>query len=143
MIQSFLEKFKLLSKNNSDEIPSFTQIYREGNLIAESFNRVEGSTKTHMHSEILCIESAQQIMDNKFLNECVMLTSIEPCLMCAGAIIHARLKEVIYFLEATKTEGITSLSIESIYSKNHFPILTLHHSEEIKSIVKDFFKNKR
>ena len=143
MIQSFLEKFDLLSKNNSEEIPSFTQIYLEGKLIAETFNRVEENAKTHMHSEILCIESAQRIMENKFLNNCVMLTSIEPCLMCAGAIIHARIAEVIYFLEATKTEGITSLSIESIYSKNHFPKLTLHHSEEIKSIVKDFFKSKR
>ncbi len=143
MIQSFLEKFISLASENPNEIPSFTQIYKDGNLLAEKFNQVEENTNTHMHSEILCIESAQRIIDNKFLNDCIMLTSIEPCLMCAGAIIHARITEVIYFLEATKTEGITSLSIESIYSKNHFPKLTLQHSNEIESIVKSFFKNRR
>ena len=119
MIKLFLERFIELASKNPEEIPSFTQIYREGNLLAEKFNKVEENATTHMHSEILCIESAQRIIDNKFLNE------------------------VIYFLEATKTEGITSLSIESIYSKNHFPKLTLHHSEEIETIVKDFFKDRR
>ena len=143
MIKLFLERFTELANENPEEIPSFTQIYREGNLLAEKFNKVEENATTHMHSEILCIESAQRIIDNKFLNGCVMLTSIEPCLMCAGAIIHARIAKVTYFLEATKTEGITSLSIESIYSKNHFPKLTLHHSEEIETIVKDFFKDRR
>ncbi len=139
----FLEKFIKLANENPEEIPSFTQIYKDGNLLAEKFNQVEENTNTHMHSEILCIEFAQRVIGNKFLNKCTMLTSIEPCLMCAGAIIHARIGEVIYFLDATKTEGITSLSIESIYSKNHFPKLTLQHSEEIESIVKKFFKDRR
>lgn len=143
MINPFLEKFIKLANENQEEIPSFTQIYKDGNLVAEKFNQVEVNTNTHMHSEILCIESAQRVIGNKFLNDCIMLTSIEPCLMCAGAIIHARIGEVIYFLEATKTEGITSLSIESIYSKNHFPKLILRHSSEIEMIVKRFFKDRR
>jgi cytosine deaminase/tRNA(adenine34) deaminase len=143
MINLFLEKFIKFTYENPEEIPSFTQIYKNGNLLAEKFNQVEENINTHMHSEILCIESAQRIIDTKFLNDCVMLTSIEPCLMCAGAIIHSRISEVIYFLEATKTEGITSISVESIYSKNHFPKLTLQHSDEIELIVKKFFKDKR
>ena len=143
MIKLFLEKFLILAKQYPNEIPSFTQIYKGKTLLAETFNQVEENARTHMHSEILCIESAQKILNNKFLSDCLLLTAIEPCLMCAGAIIHARIAEVIYFLEATKTEGITSLSIESIYSKNHFPKLQLHHTEEVEEIVKGFFRSRR
>jgi tRNA(Arg) A34 adenosine deaminase TadA len=143
MMDSFLEKFKILAEENPNEIPSFTQIYKSGELLVEKFNAVEEFSNTHMHSEILCIESAQRILNNKFLNGTILITSIEPCIMCAGAIIQARISEVIYFLEATKTEGITSISFESIYSKNHFPKLTLRHSNQIESMVKKFFKERR
>jgi len=143
MIELFLEKFLFLAKQHSNEIPSFSQIYQNGILLEEKFNQVEINSTTHLHSEILCIEAAQKKINSKFLNDCVLLTSIEPCLMCAGAIIQARITEVIYFLEATKTEGITSISVESIYSKNHFPKLTLRHSDKIQIIVKEFFKDKR
>lgn len=143
MIKSFLEKFQILAKHHPNEIPSLSQIYQNGILLAERFNQVEETSTTHLHSEILCIEAVQKKINSKFLNDCILLTSIEPCIMCAGAIIQSRIAEVIYFLEATKTEGITSISFESIYSKNHFPKLTLLHSEKIESIVKDFFKSKR
>ncbi|MBP9885733.1 MAG: nucleoside deaminase [Leptospiraceae bacterium] len=143
MIELFLEKFLFLAKQYPNEIPSFSQIYQDGILLEEKFNQVEINSITHLHSEILCIEAAQKKINSKFLNGCILLTSIEPCIMCAGAIIQSRITEVVYFLEATKTEGITSISFESIYSKNHFPKLTLLHSEEIESIVKDFFKERR
>jgi hypothetical protein len=68
MIQSFLEKFQLLSKNNSEEIPSFTQVYLEGKLIAETFNKVEENAKKRICTvKILCIESAQRIIDKQIL----------------------------------------------------------------------------
>lgn len=143
MIKLFLEKYTSLCEKNPQEIPSFSQIYKDGILLAETFNQVEENTHTHMHSEILCIETTQKKLNSKFLNDCILLTSIEPCIMCAGAIIQARISEVVYFLEATKTQGITSISVESIYSKNHFPKLTLFHSEEIELVVKNFFKDKR
>lgn len=143
MIESFIEKFLSYTSKYPEEIPSFSQIYLDNTLLAEDFNKVEENTNTRLHSEMLCIEMAQNKLKSKFLNDCVLITSIEPCLMCSGAIIHSRIKEVIYFLEATKTEGITSISIESIYSKNHFPKLTFHYSEEIEKVVKKFFKDKR
>ncbi|MBK8395341.1 MAG: nucleoside deaminase [Leptospiraceae bacterium] len=143
MIEFFIEKFRALTQLYPEEIPSFSQIYQNGILVSENFNRVEEFSNTHLHSEILCIESAQKKINTKFLNGCILYTSIEPCTMCAGAIIHARIEEVIYFLEATKTEGISSLSVESIYSKNHFPKLTLYHSNEVELVVKNFFKEKR
>lgn len=143
MIDSFLSKFIYNAKLHPEEIPSFSQIYADGKYMAESFNQVEEKSFTSFHSEVLCIEAAQKKLKSKFLNNCTLLTAIEPCLMCAGSIINARITEVIYFLEATKTEGITSLSIESIYRKNHFPNLILLHSNEIELIVKDFFRKKR
>ncbi|HMV43065.1 MAG TPA: nucleoside deaminase [Leptospiraceae bacterium] len=143
MIQTFLEKFISITRNHPEEIPSFSQIYLEGSLVSEAFNQVEENKTTYKHSEILCIESAQKKLQTKFLNQSILLTTIEPCIMCAGAIIHARIEEVIYFLEATKTAGITSLSFESIYSKNHFPKLTFLYSEDVEKIVQVFFKDKR
>ena len=53
MIKLFLERFIELASKNPEEIPSFTQIYREGNLLAEKFNKVEENATTHKHSEIL------------------------------------------------------------------------------------------
>ena len=60
MIKSFLEKFQILAKHHPNEIPSLSQIYQNGILLAERFNQVEETSTTHLHSEILCIEAVQK-----------------------------------------------------------------------------------
>lgn len=143
MIESFLERFRELTKEFPEEIPSFTQIYKGGGLLAEAFNSVEANKTTSLHSEVIAIEKAQSILKDKFLTDTTLITAIEPCLMCSGAILQARIETVIYLAEAEKSQGITSFSPELIYTRNHFPTLKFYHSKEIEAILKGFFRNKR
>ena len=138
---NFLKKFLTIHSENKIEIPSFSQIYFGEELLAESFNRVEIENNISKHSEIICIELAQQKLKQKFLTNCTLITLIEPCLMCSGAIINSRVEKVIYLLESKKIPGLSSLSLESIYSENHFPEVCFYFSPEAEEILKSFFKN--
>ncbi|MCE9499290.1 MAG: nucleoside deaminase [Leptospira sp.] len=138
-LKSFLDKISLFP----GEIPSFTQIFHQGSIIAESINRVESEKNSLLHSEILAITETQKAIGSKYLDKCELFTVIEPCLMCAGSIIKARIKKVHYFLSSEKQSGISSISVENIYSQNSFPELTLSKNSEFRNIVKTFFKDKR
>lgn len=138
---AFLKNFENSLGNESKEIPSYTEIYLKDELISSSFNLVEKDLLRTNHSEIICIEDAQKKLKKKFLQECELITLIEPCLMCAGAIIHSRIPKLIYTLESKKNPGISSISFTNIYLKNHFPKIEFIHSEKAEKILKSFFKN--
>jgi tRNA(adenine34) deaminase len=141
LVEIFLTKFNQIHKDNKIEIPSYTQIFFADELISESLNQVELESNTTKHSEIICIELAQRKLKQKFLTHCTLITLIEPCLMCSGAIISSRVDKVIYLLESKKIPGLSTLSFESIYSENHFPEVYFCFSQEAEEILKSFFKN--
>lgn len=138
--ENFLKKFIEIQRGNKIEIPSYTQIFSADELISESLNQVEIESNTTRHSEIICIELAQRKLKKKFLTNCTLITLIEPCLMCSGAIINSRIDKVIYLLESKKIPGLSSLSMESIYSENHFPEVYFYFSPKAEEILKSFFK---
>ncbi|TGN20302.1 nucleoside deaminase [Leptospira idonii] len=143
-----LEKFQTrwFDRINShpDEIPSFTQIYdTNSELLSESFNLVEHSLNATLHSEILAIEKALTLRSEKYLMETILITALEPCLQCAGAILRVKIPEIVYFVPAKPGEGISSYSTESIYLLNHFPKLTLIEKDVIKNKFREFFREKR
>lgn len=130
--------------SSPSEIPSYTEILtRDGRLISSGFNSVEQELNPLKHSEILAIESALNVLNEKYLTDCILMTALEPCVLCAGAIIRVRIPEVLYFLPAKPGEGISSYSTDSIYLLNHFPKCQLIPKSEIKSEFLTFFKEKR
>ncbi|TGL72894.1 nucleoside deaminase [Leptospira levettii] len=142
--ESFLERYSIEITKHKNEIPSYSEILtKEGNLVSSSFNSVEQTLNPTKHSEILAIEAALTFTDGRYLSEHILLTALEPCLLCAGAILRVKLPEVVYFVPAKPGEGISSYTTESIYLLNHFPKCTLIPKSHIKFEFLSFFKEKR
>ncbi|MBE7413082.1 MAG: nucleoside deaminase [Leptospiraceae bacterium] len=141
MEEVFLKKFFHRYPHVLEEIPSFTQIYDKDELIAEKFNSTVAEKSFIQHSEILAIQEANSI--KTYFENATLLTTLEPCIMCAGAIIKSRIQTVIYFVEATKYEGISSLQPEFIYNLNFFPKIIYNKNAKIQEIFKSFFLAKR
>lgn len=129
--------------NEDDEVPSFSMIFKGNDILSESCNQVEVLQDISAHSEILAIRLAQEKINSRYLVECTLVTTLEPCTMCAGAIILARIESVYYLAPAGKYDGISSLSFENIYQKNHFPKLIIVKNPEASQLIKNFFKKKR
>ncbi|MFE1937717.1 nucleoside deaminase [Leptospira kirschneri] len=143
ILSDFLNRLENLVLQENEEIPSFTRIYHKEELISETFNEVEKKSDSYFHSEILCIRKAKEKLKTRYLMDCMLITSLEPCLMCAGTILLSRIPKVIYLLPAKQGEGISSLSIEMIYSRNFFPELFCIPVEISKNAFKSFFKARR
>ncbi|MBM9576752.1 nucleoside deaminase [Leptospira sp. 201903070] len=143
ILPDFLDRMKSLISNEGKEIPSLTRIYQKEKLIAESSNEVEKNSDSSYHSEILCLREAKERIGTRYLTDCLLITSLEPCLMCAGTILLSRIPTVVYLLPAKQGEGISSLSIETIYSRNFFPELICIPANLSKEAFKSFFKARR
>ncbi|PJZ71095.1 cytidine deaminase [Leptospira perolatii] len=142
-LPDFLHRFHSLRSEYAEEIPSFTRIYYKENLICETSNLVELSDDSSQHSEVLALAKAKELLKSRYLHDCLLLTTLEPCLMCSGSILLSRIPKVAYLLAAKQGEGISSLSLETIYSRNFFPELLLVHTPETKEAFQSFFKDKR
>jgi tRNA(adenine34) deaminase len=92
----------------------------DGNLIAEGENRKERDQDPTAHAEIIALRSATQNLQTWRLHDCTLYVTLEPCPMCAGAIVQARLGKLIYGVDDTKTGAIrTVLNIPDSAASNH------------------------
>ncbi|MCZ8341603.1 MAG: nucleoside deaminase [Leptospira sp.] len=143
-LSDFFQRWREKRDSSPNEIPSYSEILtKNGQLLAYGFNSVEQNLNPLKHSEIVAIESALKLLNEKYLTDCILVTALEPCVLCAGAIIRVRIPEVMYFLPAKPGEGISSYSTDSIYLLNHFPKCQLIPKSEIKLEFLTFFKEKR
>ncbi len=85
-----------------DEVPIGAVIVHEGNIIARARNQVETLKDATAHAEMLALTQAESAMDDWRLNECDLYVTKEPCPMCAGAIVHCRVRRVIFGCEDVK-----------------------------------------
>lgn len=126
-----------------NEIPIGAVVVHQGEIIARGYNRTRSDNNIMAHAEIVAILAAQQCLQNYRLNECDLYVTIEPCLMCSGAIINSRIKRVIYGACELKTGACISQH-QVFYNKK-----TNHHTEVIGPIdqkyysrlISDFFKS--
>ena len=81
-----------------------------GNLITEAANCKEKNQDPTAHAEIIAIRTASQIQQNWHLNNCTLYVTLEPCPMCAGAIIQARLNTLVYGVDDPKTGAIRTVA---------------------------------
>ena len=128
-----------------DEVPIGCVIVKDNKVISRGFNRRENKMMVTSHAEIEAINKANKKLSNWRLVDCDIYVTIEPCLMCMGAIYQSHIKNV-YFVAKDPKGGAVSSSIEfnDIKNLNHYPnieggIL----EEECSSIIKEYFKKKR
>jgi tRNA(adenine34) deaminase len=79
-----------------DEVPIGCLIVQKGKIIAKSYNRKSLDNIATYHAEILAIESACKQLGTWYLDDCTLYTTVEPCMMCTGAIIQSRIPKVVY-----------------------------------------------
>ena len=127
------------------EVPVGAVIVKEGKIIARAHNLKESKKDTTKHAEILAIQKASQKLNTWRLNDCEMYVTLEPCTMCAGALIQARLGKLYIGTMDYKTGACGSvLNVLEDYPFNHkIEYETGILKEECEKILQDFFKELR
>lgn len=127
------------------EVPVGAIIVKDGKIIARAYNQKESKTDTTKHAEILAIQKASKKLKSWRLIDCEMYVTLEPCTMCAGAIINSRIKKVYIGAMDEKTGAVGSvLNLFENYKFNHKPESeTGILKEDCEEILKRFFKELR
>lgn len=128
-----------------DEVPVGAIIVKDDKVIARAHNLRESKKNPLGHAEILAIQKASKKLDLWRLDGCTIYVTVEPCLMCGGAIIQSRIKKVVYGTDDYKG-GAFGSSINILESKNinHHPeIVSGVLKESCSEIIKNYFKGKR
>ena len=127
-----------------DEVPIGAVIVRDGKIIARAHNTRETSKCATHHAEILAIEEACRTLGGWRLPETTLYVTLEPCAMCAGAIINARIPTVVYGAPDLRFGAFGSLIDLSEVPLNHKPELRRGvRSDECKNLLGEYFKKKR
>ena len=130
---------------NKLEVPVGSVIVKDGKVIARAHNLKETKLDTTKHAEILAIQKASKKLESWRLLDCEMYVTLEPCSMCAGAIINARMKKIYIGTLDEKTGAAGSvLNLFEDYKFNHeVEVEKGIMKEQCESMLKDFFKNLR
>ena len=127
-----------------DEVPVGAVIVRDGEIIARAYNTRQTSKCATHHAEILAIEEACRVLGGWRLIGCTLYVTMEPCAMCAGAIINARIPRVVYGAPDLRFGAFGSLINLADVPLNHTPeILGGVLKDENVDILKNYFKKKR
>ena len=128
-----------------DEVPIGCVIVKDGEIIAKAHNQRDKTNNPLGHAEVLAIKKASEILKDWQLVNCELYVTIEPCLMCAGAIIQSRIKRVIYGAPDLKGGAFgSSINVLDASNINHRPEIVKGILEsECSQIIKDYFKSKR
>ena len=129
----------------ADEVPVGAVIVCDGKIISRGWNRNITESDPTAHAEILALREAGAIIGNHRLADCDLFATIEPCPMCAGALVHARIKRLVYGADDPKAGAVRSV----IQLLNH---PHLNHKVEVRSgvlagrcaeLLQTFFKSRR
>ena len=128
-----------------DEVPIGCVIVKEDKIISRGYNKRENNHDVTGHAEIEAIRKASRKLGDWQLIDCDLYVTIEPCIMCTGAIIQSRFRNVYYGSEDPKGGGlVSSLKIQEVAGLNHMPnIIGGILKDECSNIVKQYFANKR
>lgn len=145
-MREFMEEALLQAKIafSEDEVPIGCVIVHDNKIIVREHNSKIKDNNSLMHAEIKAINSAQKLLNTKYLYDCTMYVTLEPCAMCAGAMVNARLGKLIYALEEPKT-GCCGSVMNLLDGKfNHrVEVEKGLCSSQSKELMQEFFKNKR
>lgn len=130
---------------NKLEVPVGAVIVKDGKIIARAHNQKETKTDTTKHAEITVIQKESKKLKSWRLIDCEIYVTLEPCTMCAGAIINSRIKKVYIGAMDEKTGAVGSvLNLFEDYKFNHKPeIETGILKKDCEEILKSFFKELR
>ena len=129
----------------SDEVPVGAIITHKGEIIGRAHNQIKTLKDPTAHAEIIAITQAANFLQSERLIDCVMYSTLEPCSMCAGAMVLSRIKSLIYAAKDPKTGAHDSVfKILNNKKLNHrVKVKSGILKQEAGSLMKGFFKTKR
>ncbi len=127
------------------EVPVGAVVVREGKIIARAANRNVTAHDPSGHAEILVLREAGQVLGNHRLTGCSLFVTIEPCAMCAGALVHARVQRLVYGASDPKAGAVQSvMQVLNHPALNHRMDVTAGVlAEECSAILQSFFRERR
>jgi tRNA(adenine34) deaminase len=128
-----------------DEVPIGAVLAVEGRILGEGFNQPVSSQDPTGHAEIVALRAAARSLGNYRLTGATLCVTIEPCAMCVGAMIHARIGTLVYGAREPKTGAVHStMKLLDDPSWNHrIVVVEGVMSEECRRLVQEFFKARR
>lgn len=142
MFAALQEAEKALEIN---EVPVGTVVVHQNKIIGRGYNQIEMLNDSTAHAEMLAITAASNYLHSKFLDECDIYITAEPCLMCSGAILLSRIKNLYFAAFEPKFGACGSLfNVVDTNKYNHKPnVFSGIYSEESKRLLEKFFRSKR
>ena len=127
------------------EVPVGAVIIKDDVLLAEGFNQPISRDNATAHAEIIALQAACQQQHNYRLPGATMYVTLEPCIMCAGALVHARIERLVFAASEPKTGAAGSLlDVFSLPNLNHRVICESGVlAEQSSQLLRDFFRQRR
>ena len=130
---------------DAGEVPVGAVVIHQGKIVGCGFNRNLSDSDPTAHAEVVALREAGASLGNHRLSDCELFVTIEPCAMCAGAMVHARIRRLVYGADDPKAGAVHS----ALHVLNH-PVL--NHQMEVRSgvlagrcaeILQEFFRSRR
>ena len=124
----------------NDEVPVGAIVVCNNRVVAKAHNQTELLNDVTAHAEIIAITSAANNLGSKYLKDCTLYVTLEPCVMCAGALAWSQITNVVYGASDSK-KGFLQISKDILHPKTNLISGVLE--TDCKKLLQDFFKNKR
>lgn len=125
---------------DADEVPVGAVVVWNSRIIARAHNLTETLTDVTAHAEMQAITAAANTLGGKYLNECTLYVTLEPCVMCAGALYWSQIGKIVYGAKDEK-RGYSKLNSAVLHPKTQLVDSVMEH--ECSVIIKQFFLSKR
>ncbi len=128
-----------------DEVPVGAVLVKAGEIVGEGWNRPVSSSDPTSHAEIVALRDAAQRLNNYRLPDTCLYVTIEPCTMCVGAIIHARVKRVVFGAAEPRAGAVTSQLqlLEGSHFNHRVEWVGGVLAEPCGNLIRDFFRARR
>ena len=123
-----------------DEVPIGAVVVCQNKIIGKGYNQVERLSDATARAEMIAITAAENFLDSKYLQDCILYVTVEPCVMCAGAIAWTRLSKIVYGAPEEKF-GFTRIEKKFLHPKTLVTGFVLQN--ECAALMKDFFVKRR
>ncbi len=137
-----LAYLEALEAKKIDEVPIGAILVKDDVIIAKAHNQKETKKEVTAHAEMLVIQVACQKLGTWHLDDCILYSTLEPCMMCSGAIIQSRIKKVVYGANGQRWHGLSDYL--KYHQFNHYPeVISGVLEDKCCHLISDYFKNKR
>ncbi|MGN0197788.1 MAG: nucleoside deaminase [Candidatus Gastranaerophilaceae bacterium] len=139
----FMREALKIAKQSGEDLPIGAVIMRDGKVLAKAHNKKEAKNDVTAHAEMLVIQSAQRKLKTSILDDCEIYITLEPCPMCAWAILNARIPKVYFGAYDTVYGSLGTAMDLRDYMKSKTDVVGGILEEECSQLLKDYFKEIR